>query len=374
VGNKISRWAERQLPRLRSTGEKLVLMVLANTADHDGLCPAETSIATVAQRTTLAKSSAARALLRLRDAGVLHIEPQHDETGATIKNVYQLAIKGGTENEYTPVPKTSTPPVPKTSTDPYSKRVPPVPGMSTPLTCENAEGVLRTRQPTSSIHPSDVAAPRTPAPARTPTRVHDAPAREQPPPEKTQRRRALEHLDATAHHPDTHRLITAWISGHTTQQSRTLIEQMTRLVDGCVRGGYDTDCLAAALATWNARPDLGSPRALQFLYDDAVSRKNGGADPDAPLIDHNGYPRINPQGIPDDYLTRAVVDRVLGPDSQPPARYPGDADDIDYTDPAAAQARRDFFAAHAETRLSERRAEVRRVLVRAWNRRGAASA
>lgn len=371
MGNKISRWAEQQLPRLQHASEKLVLMVLATTADHDGLCPAETSIATVAQRATLAKSSAAKALVRLRDAGVLLIEPQHDETGATLRNIYQLSINGCTEDEYTPLPRSGTPPVPSSGTEVYSGAVPPVPRTSTPLTSENAGGVPRSGTPTSSLHPSDVAAPRTPAPARTPTRVHDAPAREQPPPGKTQRRRALEHLDAGAHHPDTHRLITAWNAGHATPQSRTLIEQMTRLVDGCVRGGYDTDCLAAALATWNARPDLGSPKALQFLYDDAVSRKNAGHDADTPLIDHNGFPRIDPQGIPDDYLTRDVVNRVLGPDSQPPARYPGDAEDLDYSDPAAAQARRDFFAQHAETRLSERRADVRRVLVRAWNRRAA---
>jgi hypothetical protein len=372
VGNKISRWAKRQLPQLRSTGEKLVLMALAVDADGDGNCDPETSLNKIADDCGVSRTTAKAALGRLRDAKLLEVAQRVREDGSHDNSGYRLTIKGGAESgpplgQNLPHPPVKNCPTPGAATGPGGAESGP------PPTSGNAGGGSESGPPTSFLHPSDVAAPRPPAThAHTPARVHDAPAREQPPPEKTQRRRTLEHLDNTAHHPDTHRLITAWTAGHTTPQSRTLTEQMTRLVDGCVRGGYDTDCLAAALHTWNARPDLGSPKALQFLYDDAVSRKNGGADPDTPLIDHNGFPRIDPQGIPDDYLTRDVVNRVLGPDSQPPARYPGDAEDIDYTDPAAAQARRDFFAAHAETRLSERRAEVRRVLVRAWNRRGAA--
>lgn len=347
-------------------------MVLANTADNDGLCPAETSIATVAKRTTLAKSSAAQALVRLRDAGVLDIESQHDETGATVRNIYRLTIKGCTGNRYTPLPGTGTPAVPESGTDPYREPVPPVPETGTPLTCEDAGGVPESGQPTSSLHPSDVVAVRAGA-ARTPARTRTR-ENTQPPQQKTPRRQAIDNLNATATRPETRRLITDWQASHHTAVSGRLVKQMTDIVDRAVRDNRDLECLAAALREWNCRSDLYSPKVLPGLYDDAVSRKNAGESPDRPLIDENGMPRIDPQQIPDSYLTREVVDAAMGgrdPAQAPP--YPPDDDaygpDGHGYDEAGLAARRAFYAAWADERLTVRRAELRRVMIRAWNRK-----
>jgi biotin operon repressor len=98
VGNKISRWAKRQLPQLRSTGEKLVLMALAVDADGDGTCDPETSLNKIAADCGISRTTAKTALGRLRDAKLLEVAQRLREDGSHDKNGYRLAIKGGAES------------------------------------------------------------------------------------------------------------------------------------------------------------------------------------------------------------------------------------------------------------------------------------
>lgn len=377
MGNKISRWAERQLPKLSKPSDKLVLMVLAVDADNTGVCPPETSISNVAARCRLSRSVASDALSRLREAGVLVIELQQREDGGNANSSYRLtvtpvpilgtgvvrkSVQGQPENRYTPSPISD----------------PPVPEIGTPVTCENVTPVPILGTATSSLPPSEVVVPRagaTRAHTRAYTRdAHEATTTRNDDQPTNPRRQKLDDLNATATHPETRRLIVDWQAGHHTAVSGRLVKQMTEIVDRAVRDARDLDCLAAALREWNCRSDLYSPKVLPGLYDDAVSRKNAGESPDRPLIDENGMPRIDPQQIPDSYLTREVVDAALGgrdPAQAPP--YPPDDDaygpDGTGYDEAGLVARRAFYARWADERLVVRRAELRRVMIRAWNRK-----
>jgi len=200
------------------------------------------------------------------------------------------------------------------------------------------------------------------------TRVH-ARAREASAQTSTadSRRRRIDELNATALRPETRKLIAAWTSGHTTPLSQKKIQHMTDEVDRAVRAGRDLDCLAAALRAWNARPDVFSPKMLVGLYDDAAGRMNAGYSPEQPLVDAQGMPRIDPQNIPDEYLDRAMVDRILGPDHTSPPFYEPDADPEFPRNTDDEQHRREFFQAWLAERLVERRPKARRSLIRAWN-------
>ncbi|MFD5089401.1 hypothetical protein ACFWMR_02280 [Amycolatopsis thailandensis] len=196
------------------------------------------------------------------------------------------------------------------------------------------------------------------------TRAH---AREDVPPGVDNRRRKIDALNATATRSETRTLIAAWTSGHMTPLSQKKIQQMADEVDRAVRAGRDIECLAAALRTWNARADVYSPKMLIELYDDAAGRKNAGQSAEQPLVDKNGMPRIDPQNIPDEYLDRATVDRILGPDHTSPPFYEPDADPEFPRDETELQQRHDFFQAWMAERLAERRPKARRSLIRAWN-------
>ncbi|MGW4488425.1 helix-turn-helix domain-containing protein [Amycolatopsis sp. NPDC004368] len=367
MGNKITRWALRQ--QAGAAPAKAVLLVLAGYADPTGRC-ADLPLADIAEASELSRSSVKRALAALDKAKLIEVTETHHDDGRRSINKYQLSIKPPVQSEPGPRVTQTPPPVhsepgPRVTVNRYGSTV------TRPLTSENENGGVTVNRPSSSLPPSEVVVPRAGATrAHTRTHTRDAHARTEEP---TPQRQRLDELNDTAVRPDTRRLIAAWRAGHATPVTDKLVRQMTDIVDKAVRSGRDSECLAAALREWNARPDLFSPKMLVNLYDDAVSRKNAGEPLDRPLIDDNGHPRIDPQQIPDEALTRAVVDRVLGPESTQPPIYPPDADHPHgYDDPAEIAARREFFAEWAAARLAERRPLARRALIKAWNREGAA--
>jgi DNA-binding transcriptional ArsR family regulator len=371
----------RQLPPLGNTSAKLVLMVLADDADSDGTCSDDMSLTVLVQRCGMSRGTVSNALTILRNAGLLKTASQQREDGGTGNSTYLLTLAPSTGIE--PAPQYGDRTGAGTGIEPGPVRGlnPPSTGIEPATTRENADPSTIPVLATSSSLPSEVVGARAGA-TRAHTRdahAHTRVAREAPPeptaapspePPATPRRQKLEELNATATHPDTRRLVEAWRAGHATRLSDKLIREMTEQVDRAVRAGYDRDCLSAALGEWNRRDNAYTAKALQWLYDDAAGRLNAGEDPEKPLIDEYGTPRVDPQHIPDEYLTRRRVQGILGPDSQQPPPWPGD--DVDrpngWTEEDAT-ARRAFFDDWAAERLSVRRAEVRRVLVRAWNRR-----
>ncbi len=373
MGTKITRWALRQLPKLTGTAEKLVLMVLAVDADNDGLCSPDMSLTALSNLCGLARSTTNSALTKLRKAGILATDRQQREDGGNDHSVYRLARTPSTGIE-PGVVRESNQGWYGNRTSPSTNPGTPSTGIEPPTTSGNADPSTGIEPATSLLPPTEVVAPRASATRARTRATREEPENDHDEPPPTERRKRLDDLNTTATRTETRHLIDGWRSAHTTQPTARLISQMTAEVDKAVRAGHDIDCLGAALREWNSRPDLFSPKVLAGLYDDAVSRRNAGQDTDRPLIDDHGFPRIDPQHIPDGYLSRAVVDRVLGPDSVSPPPYPPDADHPDGYSGEEATLRTKFFTEWRAERTSERRAEVRRILLRAWNRRSTGAA
>lgn len=110
MAHEYTTWAWR-MPGLQPS-EKLVLLHLADAANHDGV--SWPSIPRMARQTCLGERTIQRALSRLADAGHLQVAKRYRENGSHTSNVYQL-----------PVSVTSDPPRHSDTTPPSPRHHPP---------------------------------------------------------------------------------------------------------------------------------------------------------------------------------------------------------------------------------------------------------
>lgn len=87
----------------------------------------------------------------------------------------------------------------------------------------------------------------------------------------------LAELSASAVKPQARTIVDAWRNSQPdqTRHRPQVIRELSKVADGLLRDGADPELVRAALDEWDARTDVHSPKALTWLYDDAVKASRG---------------------------------------------------------------------------------------------------
>jgi hypothetical protein len=155
---------------------------------------------------------------------------------------------------------------------------------------------------------------------------------------QTSRARA-EEISGTAHSPRAHKLINTFASACNKRPPTDVLAKLGPIVDRLLAQDFTDDHIRAGLTEWN-RKGLGTHLVAEVVNEVVNS-------------DRGRHLRAV-DDIPDSELTREFLDKELGPDTRSPETAPRQ---IEEGDPAA---RRAWYQAARERRLTERRAEWRR--------------
>lgn len=158
-----------------------------------------------------------------------------------------------------------------------------------------------------------------------------APQREQRP--------ALDEISGTAHSPAAHTHVQAYAKTCAKRPPGSVLRRLGSAVDELIAADYTDQQIKSALTEWG-RKGLGAQHLGAIAHELVNSDRNRHLRP----VDD----------IPDEELTRELLDKELGPDSKSPACAPLDVEEGD------PQARKAWYRDAAKRRLNERRAEWRR--------------
>jgi hypothetical protein len=353
---KILRWA---LDAATAAGpEKTLLLILAIHADGEGLISPGPSWSTLQRQSGLSRSTIHKAIRRLEDSGfIIRAERQRDN-GSHSSCDYLLGTD--TESATGPVRETDGyPSVKRTGTRPGNGPVRETdrltrPGNGPVLTSTNGETRPSHGPPRPSHGPLEEKITTTtssqPRARDAHTHTRASGDTDQPTPEQ---------LAQSGISPDAYALVARWRANHNPRYRTGTYMAIGKEADAILRDHGDPDALTRALAAWDHRADA-RPGLLPFLYDDEL--RNARANTTRPLINPDGTTPIPVDQIPDDALTRAVLEEILGPDYTTLPLAPLDIDE----DPAA---RAIWYRDAGAQRLAERRVEARRALAK-WQTRG----
>jgi Bacterial regulatory proteins, gntR family len=365
---KILRWARETDGG--SAPANFLLLILACHADGDGVVSPGPSWATLRRESGLGRSTVHEAIRRLEDRGLIVRVSQERENGSHTSCDYALAV-GSTRPGAGPVQEPDGyRSRSRTGTSPGAGPVQELdrstrPGAGRVSTSENSQTRPGAGPPRPGAGPLEEKILTTSSQSRARdvhTYARASTDQDHPGAGKAGDRPTPEQLAQSGVCAEAYSLVARWRAGHDPRYRTGTYMAIGKEVDAILRDGGDPDALVRALAAWDSRPDA-KPGLLPYLYDDELH--TGRAGHSQPLINPDGTAAVPVEQIPDDDLTHAVLEDILGPDHNRPLG----PREIEEGDPAVRAA---WYRDAGAQRLAERRDEARQMLAKWQRRKGSA--
>jgi hypothetical protein len=368
---KVLRWAREATTG--SVNTKVVLLILAAHANSAGeVCHGPQgekglSAATIAREAEVSRRSVQRALQMLDTAGLIKVGNSRRDNGSWASNSYLLIFDGSVDVEGW-CQGVATPGVSQSlSSDSHYRQGDASVTESSGLTSENSGGGdtltlggvsvshLEEKIPTTTYSNLGDGQPVTPA--RTPAR------------EAGNTRPTPEQLNATGvKDPRAYTILARWRAEHAQSPqgaySLNTYRQLGPHIDAALANGKDEAAILGGLKKWDGKGSKARPELLPLLIDDVGHDQRAANDPNRAWVDRNGDPLTDPDQIPDEVLTREVIQLVLGDDT---GWYPRAPREIEEESGPRYIA---WMREARDTRLAERRQLVREN----WAKRSSRSA